>query len=123
MKKSTGFTLVEIMIVVAIIAVLAAIAIPQLITSRKMSTQSRCINNMKAIEAAKSQYALGAGLDSEAALDGTQLVEASAFLKDAAQSFCPLGGSPHNYDYMGLPVSCSIHGLITNPTPLSNLTD
>ena len=60
MKK--GFTLVEIMIVVAIIGLLAAIAIPSFMRARLTSQQNACINNLRQIEAAKDQYALERGL-------------------------------------------------------------
>ena len=60
MKK--GFTLVEIMIVVAIIGLLAAIAIPSFMRARLTSQQNACINNLRQIEAAKDQYALEQGL-------------------------------------------------------------
>ena len=56
MKK--GFTLVEIMIVVAIIGLLAAIAIPSFMRARTTSQANACINNLRQIEAAKDQYAL-----------------------------------------------------------------
>lgn len=60
MKK--GFTLVEIMIVVAIIGLLAAIAIPSFMRARTTSQANACINNLRQIESAKDQYALEAGL-------------------------------------------------------------
>ena len=56
MKK--GFTLVEIMIVVAIIAILAAIAIPNFIRYRKTSQMNACISNLKAIRDAAEQSKL-----------------------------------------------------------------
>ena len=60
MKK--GFTLVEIMIVVAIIGLLAAIAIPSFMRARTTSQKNACINNLRQIEAGKDQYALENGL-------------------------------------------------------------
>jgi prepilin-type N-terminal cleavage/methylation domain-containing protein len=60
MKKSqkSGFTLVEIMIVVAIIGLLAAIAIPSFVNARTKSQTNACINNLRQISGAKDQYAL-----------------------------------------------------------------
>jgi len=57
-KKLGGFTLVEIMIVVAIIALLAAIAVPGFVRARKRSQASRVINDLRLISAAVDQYAL-----------------------------------------------------------------
>jgi prepilin-type N-terminal cleavage/methylation domain-containing protein len=59
MKK--GFTLVEIMIVVAIIGLLAAIAIPSFMKARSTSQKNSCINGLRQIESAKDQYALEVG--------------------------------------------------------------
>jgi prepilin-type N-terminal cleavage/methylation domain-containing protein len=53
-----GFTLVEIMIVVAIIALLAAIAVPGFLRARKRSQASRILNDLRMIDAAVDQYAV-----------------------------------------------------------------
>ena len=53
-----GFTLVEIMIVVAIIALLAAIAVPGFLRARKRSQASRILNDLRMIDAAVDQYAI-----------------------------------------------------------------
>lgn len=53
-----GFTLVEIMIVVAIIALLAAIAVPGFLRARKRSQASRILNDLRQIDGAVDQYAL-----------------------------------------------------------------
>ena len=57
-KRRGGFTLVEIMIVVAIIALLAAIAVPGFLRARKRSQASRIINDLRLIDAAVDQYAI-----------------------------------------------------------------
>src|SRR6201986_2668228 len=56
--RQTGFTLVEIMIVVAIIALLAAIAVPGFLRARKRSQASRIINDLRLIDSAVDQYAI-----------------------------------------------------------------
>src|SRR3954470_10485542 len=57
-KNRGGFTLVEIMIVVAIIALLAAIAVPGFLRARKRSQASRIINDLRLIDSAVDQYAI-----------------------------------------------------------------
>jgi|SRR6202011_1293466 len=56
--KHAGFTLVEIMIVVAIIALLAAIAVPGFLRARKRSQASKILNDLRMIDGAVDQYAI-----------------------------------------------------------------
>ena len=77
MKKTNarkqGFTLVEIMIVVAIIGLLAAIAIPNFVRARTTSQQDACINNLRLIDAAKQQWALEQSQSSTSTMTGTDI--------------------------------------------------
>jgi prepilin-type N-terminal cleavage/methylation domain-containing protein len=59
--RKAGFTLVEIMIVVAIIGLLAAIAIPNFMKARATSQANACINNLRQIDAAINEWALEKG--------------------------------------------------------------
>ena len=56
--RKSGFTLVEIMIGVAIIGLLAVIAIPNFVRARTTSQTNACINNLRQIDGAKQQWAL-----------------------------------------------------------------
>src|ERR1700693_5903908 len=60
-SKRAGFTLVEIMIVVAIIALLAAIAVPGFLRARKRSQASKILNDLRLIDGAVDQYAIETG--------------------------------------------------------------
>ena len=58
MAGHRGFTLVEIMIVVAIIGLLASIAIPNFVRARSTSQRNSCISNLRQLDWAKQQWAL-----------------------------------------------------------------
>jgi prepilin-type N-terminal cleavage/methylation domain-containing protein len=57
-RRNAAFTLVEIMIVVAIIALLAAIAVPGFLRARKRAQASRILNDLRLIDSAVDQYAI-----------------------------------------------------------------
>jgi prepilin-type N-terminal cleavage/methylation domain-containing protein len=82
-SKRAGFTLVEIMIVVAIIALLAAIAVPGFLRARKRSQASRILNDLRLIDSAVDQYAIEHGKktnDPVAVPDWTAYVKKNAVL-------------------------------------------
>lgn len=92
-KNRKGFTLVEIMIVVAIIGILAAIAIPNFLLSRRRSHQNACIANLKQIQGAKEQFLLagGTGSGEGGAIVSGDLFGDEKYIKVTPK--CPAGGT------------------------------
>ena len=56
MKRNQGFTLIELMIVVAIIAIIAAIAIPSLLNARKAGNEASAISSLRTLSTVQEQY-------------------------------------------------------------------
>src|SRR5688572_33304085 len=102
-NRKSGFTLVEIMIVVAIIGLLAAIAIPNFVKARGTAQKNSCINNLRQIDGAKEQWALETKQSAGAA---TVDASVNAYIKGGAPS-CP-GGGTYTYAVVDNPPTCSL---------------
>lgn len=103
--SKAGFTLVEIMIVVAIIGLLAAIAIPNFVKARGTAQKNACINNLRQIDGAKEQWALE---NKKSAGATTTDTEVDAYIKGGAPK-CPGGGS-YTYGNVDASPTCSLSG-------------
>ena len=83
-KNRGGFTLVEIMIVVAIIALLAAIAVPNFLRARKRSQATRILNDLRLIDAAQDQYAIE---NNKSSTSGVGFTDVQPYLKQGSALF------------------------------------
>jgi prepilin-type N-terminal cleavage/methylation domain-containing protein len=92
--RQGGFTLVEIMIVVAIIGLLASIAIPNYVRSRKAAQKTTCVSNLQAIDGAIENWALEG---KKAAGQAVTFEDISAYLNHKV--VCPSGGSSFEDSY------------------------
>ncbi|MGH7942515.1 MAG: type IV pilin protein [Limisphaerales bacterium] len=122
-SRKAAFTLVEIMIVVAIIGLLAAIAIPNFVKARATSQQNACINNMRQISGAVNEWALETGQvsGSSACAGGITVFqpELSPYIQlnsNGSIPPCPAGGIYTVGAVGALPqMTCSLSSLTAEP--------
>ena len=104
MSRKTDFTLVEIMIVVAIIGLLAAIAIPSFVRARTTSQTKACVNNLRQIDGGKDQWAIE---NNKVDSDTVTMANVLTYLKKSPS--CPASGS-YSVSSVSADPECSLGG-------------
>ena len=104
-KLNGGFTLVEIMIVVAIIGLLAAIAIPNFIKARNSSQRTACVLNLRAIEGAKANWSLDNRKGSTDTPTDADLFGPTTYIRE--KPGCPANGT-YSLNSLDVKPSCSV---------------
>jgi prepilin-type N-terminal cleavage/methylation domain-containing protein len=121
-KNRGGFTLVEIMIVVAIIALLAAIAVPNFLRARKRSQATRILEDLRIIDSAIDQYAIENNKSGGATVNWTDiqsyLKRGSVIYNSAGTDLLGNQFSGGNYSVDSLPkLSTTTFGKLSDVAP------
>ncbi len=106
-RQSAGFTLVEIMIVIAIIGLLTAVAVPNIIRNRTYAQQQACIKNLSTIETAKQMWGVELGKKDGDQPTEAELIGPTLYIK--VKPVCPGGGS-YDLKPIGSTVTCTLAG-------------
>src|SRR5258706_6374223 len=100
-KNRGGFTLVEIMIVVAIIALLASIAVPNFLRARKRSQATRILEDLRIIDSAIDQYAIE---NNKSGGDAVKWTDIQNYIKKGSVLYNSAGTDLFNNFYIGFSV-------------------
>ena len=121
-RRFAGFTLVEIMIVVAIIALLAAIAVPNFLRARKRAQATRMLQDLRIIDSAIDQYAIENNKSTSA---GANWSDVKAYLKTGSSLYNSSGkdifGTAYvDYTVDSIPkISTTTFNLLSDVAPAS----
>jgi prepilin-type N-terminal cleavage/methylation domain-containing protein len=108
-----GFTLVEIMIVVAIIGLLASIAIPNFVKARNNSQTKACINNLRQIDAAKQQWGMEHNAVTADVPPDSDIQEYLGRGDKGQFPTCPAGNKAYTVNALGTDPTCANAGTLT----------
>jgi prepilin-type N-terminal cleavage/methylation domain-containing protein len=112
-----GFTIVELMIVVAIIGLLAIMALPGFIRARETTQKQACINNLRIIDSAKDRYAIE---NYKSMGDAVPVANLELYMKRTlAQTEEPLGGDyTANINVIGTDPLCPNYDAVNHPATI-----
>ena len=106
-RTRAGFTLVEIMIVVAIMGLLVSLALPNFVKTRTNAQKQVCIENLAQIESAKQVWGVENGMKNGDTVDVADLIGPTLYIKKEPE--CPAGGD-YDYTTIGDNATCTVSG-------------
>jgi len=106
-KTKRGFTLIEVMVVTAVVALLASIAIPNFVKSREAARRNACIKNLKTIDEAKHLWGIENAKTETATAGRSDLIGTDKYIKK--MPVCPSNGS-YTFKTLSETALCSVEG-------------